>query len=143
MEFEFVFKEIKPPKYIQTKINHVNHIISEINIVIPKNYNLFKVELQILRNEFIKYLKLVDDPLDEIIRLLYSTIPQTVHKFNKESNFKKIFCNKELFGDFYKDDEEYGLIGVIIFIFYIILFYNLLFFFLIRTYMNIMKKNTM
>ena len=115
MEFEFVFKEIKAPKYIQTKINHVNHIVSEINTIIPKNYNLFKIELQILRNEFIKYLKLVDDPLDEIIRLLYSTIPQTVHKFDKESKFKKICCNKELFGDFYKNDEEYGLIGVIIY----------------------------
>lgn len=104
MEFELVLKHIKPNKEIQTKIKHVNTILKEINTVIPKNFTLFKLELEILRNETMKYLRLVDDPLDEIVRILYSTVPDVVDKFDKNNEFKKVCHYKELFGNFFEDD---------------------------------------
>lgn len=108
---DFVFVE-NIPINIKKKIKLVQKILKEFNIKTnEKDNTLFYRELDNLKVELGKYLKTCDDPLDEIVRLMFSTIPQTIKDFTKGRDTIKFLQNKELVGDFFKDDEYYALIG--------------------------------
>jgi len=100
------------PITIKKKLSLVKTILKEFNITPDREiYTLFYKELDNLKTELRKYLERVDDPIDEIVRLMYSTISQTIQQFSNDKTTIRFLHNKELVGNFYEDDEFYGLVG--------------------------------
>lgn len=113
MSDDFVLVEFTPIN-IKKKCELVQRILKEFNIKQDrKNNTLFYKELANLRIELVKYLKTCSDPLDETIRLIFSTFSQTIKQFTKDKKTISYLRHKELFGNFFEDDEFYGIIGEI------------------------------
>ena len=107
---DFVFVNVTTD--VKKKKKLIGKILKEFNIKSDKEGNtVFYKELENLRFELVKYLKQCDDPLDETIRLMFSTISDTIKEFTHDRKTVKFLQNKELFGHFFTDDEYYGSVG--------------------------------